>query len=406
MAWCFGSIPLLVWAATGAFLSAVGQTNSWASESPREIRAEVQRVAPCVSSPGRSRWAPSESRQYTAAGEYGRAATGVFKEVKTGAFRRDTLAVYDWKEGSITVLDRDLRLVRRTSPQGGRPGAFTTVLRSGVVRHHFFDVGRSAFYAYTAERRALEAYSHSGQFLGDTHLIPAGLSPDRLIGVRVAGPDLLFAVDSVAPSLGQRHVQIWAAPLHDAGVRRLVWQLSIRPPPSYGGVMIQGPGGPRPIWTLDGRCLLVSDGESEWVVRYDIGTHDTDTLPLPHYAVKAPLASAGASSSLLAALMAARGRRPQGSASASPPDAARVLRWIDMVADPDGDVWIELSRDPSDTADGIHVYRLNMVSGVVHKDVLPAFPIAFGTPGEFYAAVRDTSAGRMYVERFRLRNRR
>jgi hypothetical protein len=47
------------------------------------------------------------------------------------------------------------------------------------------------------------------------------------------------------------------------------------------------------------------------------------------------------------------------------------------------------------------VYRVDLAAGSVEKDVLPAFPVAFGHPGSYYARATDPT-GTLYLARYEL----
>jgi hypothetical protein len=59
-----------------------------------------------------------------------------------------------------------------------------------------------------------------------------------------------------------------------------------------------------------------------------------------------------------------------------------VVRWSEMVADPDGHLWIRPWEPPERRREGqVPVFRVDLSTGAVRSDTVPAFPRAFGEPG-------------------------
>jgi len=68
---------------------------------------------------------------------------------------------------------------------------------------------------------------------------------------------------------------------------------------------------------------------------------------------------------------------------------ALPLRVYDLVADPDGWVWILPVQPPDGTRGGLEVLRVSIGHGQGIIDTAPAFPRAFGPEGTIYGTRRD-----------------
>jgi hypothetical protein len=353
-------------------------------------------AASCVTRGGGSRWEPSSTRQYRSAEDYGRAKS-VFADIQSVAIANDTLYANDVKMPAITVLRPDLKLVRRIDRSAAPQSPMASMLMSASVGRRFLDATDSALYVF--DGKVVTALSHSGAPLGNTHLIPTGFAPFSVVGMQSVGANLLFGVDSANPSTEQRRLQIWSTPLKGGTTTRVPFDIELRA--ATGGVMVIGAGNPRPLWAASGRCLVATDGENEFIVRHSLDAPGSDTIRLPHFDVKQHDVGddAARASALLGSLRAKMGKTAGGAVPSG--GALGVLRWTDMVVDPDGYVWIELWRDPAVPKAPVRVYRVDLASGSVEKDVLPAFPVAFGHPGSYYARATDPT-GTLYLARYEL----
>jgi hypothetical protein len=61
----------------------------------------------------------------------------------------------------------------------------------------------------------------------------------------------------------------------------------------------------------------------------------------------------------------------------------------DLVADLDGYLWILPVQPRGAEGAGVEVLRVAVGTGRAETDTVPAFPLAFGPPGVYYAALRD-----------------
>jgi hypothetical protein len=351
-------------------------------------------VPSCAARDGGSRWEPSPARQYRAKEEFGRGTNGPFADIQSVVVAKDTVYANDSKSSVVTVLRPDLKLVHRIDLRV--PSQGMGMLMGVMSGRRFLDVTDSAVYVYDGRR--VNAFSHAGASLGETRLIPAAFPPFSIIGIQAVGPNLLFGVDSVSPD--ERHLQLWSVPLKGGAATLVPFDVALRGP--EGGVMVLGRNKPRPLWAASGRCVIASDGENEWVLRHALDSRTADTIRLPRLEMQAQADGDddGKARELLGALQARRGVK---SNTVAVPGAGGtgVLRWTDMIVDPDGYLWIELRRQPNDAKASARVYRVNLATGAVEKDVVPAFPAAFGPPGSYYARATDAS-GTPYLARYEL----
>ena len=139
----------------------------------------------------------------------------------------------------------------------------------------------------------------------------------------------------------------------------------------------QGSGDAQPLWDLVGGCVVVSDGSSPWLLVAQLDGARVDTLPIPLPARTVPESSEDA------AMLRRLGVNDRRSPSALP------LRIYDLVADPDGWVWILPVQPPDGIKGGLEVLRVPIGHGEAVIDTAFAFPRAFGPEGTVYGTRRD-----------------
>jgi hypothetical protein len=64
-------------------------------------------------------------------------------------------------------------------------------------------------------------------------------------------------------------------------------------------------------------------------------------------------------------------------------------KWVGLLVDPDGFVWLDPWRPPSAIGDPFHALVLNPRTGALDSVQVPAFPSAFLSDYTFVAALRD-----------------
>ena len=134
----------------------------------------------------------------------------------------------------------------------------------------------------------------------------------------------------------------------------------------------------QPLWDRVGGCVVVSDGSSPWLLVARLDGARVDTLPIPMLTRTARERSEDAD------LLRRMGVNDRGS---RPP--ALPLRVYDLIADPDGWVWILPVQPPDEIKEGLEVLRVPIGDGQAIIDTVPAFPRAFGSEGTVYGTRRD-----------------
>lgn len=178
--------------------------------------------------------------------------------------------------------------------------------------------------------RAVHLFSTDGGFLGREEYLPGSASPFSVRAVHASPGGIVYAVETEGGRGEGRRLEVRAASGPD-GDRRL-FGIGLAAPPSEGGVTFYSRTQPAPLFAARGSCLYVSDGEHEWVARYD-GV-----------------------------------RKVSARQEAGP----------------------------------VRVYRVNPATGAAEEAKLPAFPVAFGEPGVFYARARSPVTDELYLARFDL----
>jgi hypothetical protein len=146
-------------------------------------------------------------------------------------------------------------------------------------------------------------------------------------------------------------------------------QIGLAPVSARWGV---GPAHPRPLWDTNGACVVASDGAEPMLVYAAVGRRQ-DTLPVP---VPDRAERAADYAGMMGGLGVPEGRLEE------PKSPTRIR---DLVLDPDGWVWLQTVRPRG--IRGVEVLRVPLGGGEAVLDTVPAFPRAFGGPGEYYAEI-------------------
>lgn len=134
-----------------------------------------------------------------------------------------------------------------------------------------------------------------------------------------------------------------------------------------------------PLWDVVGGCIIYSDGSSARLIVIPLDGGAWDTIPIPLHELPAvPLSE---ERELLGALGAAHGRDIE---------PALPLRIRQLAGDPDGWIWL-MPVQHSAAVDGVEVLRVSLNGRDYEYGRVPGFPKAFGHPGVFFGAVRDSS---------------
>lgn len=307
------------------------------------------------------------------------------------------LYLLDIERPAIVALSRDLERAEYIGREGPGPGELQS-----IDTRHLLESGRdwlarsgTSLLAYHA--RAISRFGLGGHYSGDLSGFQPMGSYVSMYAIDVAAPDraILYALNerrALAPAI-RRHtgdlalgfsLSTWEV---RPGDDRHLFDIHLpSPPQGSSGSMFIGPNEARPIWTLHQGCVFASDGAGPWLVRYELSDGTLDTFPLPDVD-PVPAAVPAATREDYRKL-----RRMTGRAPAEPPDPAAVARWAKMIVDPDGYLWI-LPEAEERSPPPHRVVRMNVKTGAVSEDRVPAFPTAFGRPGIYYAVEVDSTLG-------------
>lgn len=318
---------------------------------------------------------PSEARGSAGDVRYERTTTFGDGEADTllsfaGMAAKDGLVyVLDGAAGVVRVLNDSLRPVRTIGRPGRGPGElerFTMPTSHG---------GTQRWIAVQGDTLAVFDGARVNLFSVDGTVL-AAWNPDRVRGAspmqsRIAhtGGELFFTGGGYDPMAGARQQDFEIRATRGDKPHPVA---SLALPPLPGGVGMSSEQA-RPRWDVRGRCVVLSDGTSPWLVRVDRETGAADTLPLPLPDRDPP--PIPEDERMASRQAGARGGIPE-------PSAPLLVR--DLVMDPDGEVWIRPVQ-PTPAPDGVEVLRVSPATGAVRTDTVPAWPRAFGAPGVFYA---------------------
>jgi hypothetical protein len=143
-------------------------------------------------------------------------------------------------------------------------------------------------------------------------------------------------------------------------------------PTRENGAEMKGPAEAWPLWDAVGECLVVTNGSDPELIIGSTSSSAVDTVTFPLTDRPAP--------------------RQGGAVQGVPwpePSAQRRIR--DLVADPDGWIWLLPVQPDSSAIAGVEVIQVNIEDRTSVTDTVPAFPIEFGPPGVFFATTTDES---------------
>lgn len=362
---------------------------AFVSEHPRNA---------CLPRPGGSRWAAAPG-EYVRTALYGQEPNGWLASVAGLVVAPDgDVIVYDAASARVVVLSEALEPRKEFGRRGEGPGEFSGLSVPAAAASEFSLLDATDSLIFVHDGKAVEVFNRDGTPHDHVSGLIGGIAPPfTLRAIRAEGPDLLYAYDSVAvQGHVQRRLQTWAV---TGDARTLVLELPLKNPPMPGGMVYAHPREARPLWGIHGRCVLMGDGSSERILVYDRETARVDTLSLPPHEVPAPAIDRrrARAHSQVRDFAASRGIPFPDLEGVEP---AAVWRWSELVVDPDGYAWIRPWSPPNQDENDQEILRIDIRSGHVEEQRVPAFPRAFGAPGVFYAIEKDPNTDEVLVTRY------
>jgi hypothetical protein len=372
-------LPGLVGAAGAAVLMA-----ACGADDRARVAAAGEAPPQCASRAQGSRWASAGAYAETAA--YGTDEAEHWLGDIGGVASLDGLVfVYDAGRARVVALDDALRPVRVFGREGKGPGELQPERDMGWRGRgwRWLDVADGSLAVFDGTR--IQLFSPDGTVAGEGFrgAIRSGVVTFETDRLRYWDGTLVAAAGGYRPDWrkGARPNE-WT--LYRSGGRRAdaILSLPLTPrPTSPGGVPFTGPEQAIPVWDMANGCILAGDGTRRPLLRSDIEGRQVDTLAIDLPDLGRPRVDVEKLERLMG--MAGKGR----SGGYVRPSAPRMIEAISI--DPDGYAWILPVQDSAAGGEGIEILRLSLGSGVTQRDTVPAFPIAFGSPGVFFARAGD-----------------
>lgn len=335
-----------------------------------------------VCAPDTARWSDGHAR-YERTATFGDEEADTLLSFAGMAAGGGRLFVLDGAAGTIRVLDDSLRSMGTIGRPGRGAGEFERFVMptSHGGSHRWVAVQGDTLAVFDGER--VSRFRLDGTLLSTwSHDRVRGASPMQSRIAHVAG-EVFFTAGGYDPTAGRRQKD-FEIHVTRGGQSGIVTSVSVpRLPQSLAMTSEQA----QPRWDVHGRCIVLSDGTSPWLVRVDRETGAADTIPLPLPDREPP--PIPEEERRAARMAGAQGGLPK-------PTAPLLVR--DLVMDPDGEVWIRPVQ-PGPALDGVDVLRVSPATGAVRTDTVPAWPLAFGAPGVYYA-VEATEDGVPVIVRY------
>lgn len=372
---------LSAFAAAGLTLgfTACGGSN----DAPRAAHGIVPQE--CTSRTEGSRWA-SGAAEYTESATYGTAGEDDWIEEIGGIASLDSLVfMYDAGRARIVALDQGLRPVRVLGREGRGPGELKRERDMGWRGRgwRWLDVTDGKVAVFDGTR--IQLFTPDGSdadesFRGAVRSGAVTFETDRL---RFWDGELVAASGGYRENANKGTVpNTWTLYRNGDRTSRPILSLVLTPRPAdANGIPFTGPEQALPVWDMSNGCIVAGDGTDRLLVRSDLEGRAVDTLQLAIPDLGRPVVDAEQMGRLLG--LAGKGRR----GGFLPPSAVRQVELITI--DPDGYVWILPVQDSAAAGSGVEILRMSLQSGAVERDTVPAFPLAFGQPGVFYARGGD-----------------
>jgi hypothetical protein len=393
-----GRKAALVLAACG--LTACGGAPDAAARTATELRARLASHAltnegRCSAAGERSRWAGGAAYRLTAA--YGAGADDGLGSLAGVAVHGDTVFAYDAVRSRVVVLSAGLRPLGAFGREGEGPGELAQArdrsLRMRAGSWRWIDAAGGTLVVFDGWRAS--RFSTGGDFRARAE-VPAPAAPVLFGGYpRIRAADSTLYLASALVVIDSGRPQRWTVGrLREGGLEPLLGLTLPALPRWRSGATFRGPTQARPLWELAAGCVVASDGTSPWIVRRPLAGGAADSLPIPLPDRDPPKVD---EREYLQDLNSGPGPDVR-----SLPKPTALWRVLDLIADPDGYLWI-LPVQPRGMDGGrVEVLRVAVGSGRTETDTVPAFPLAFGPPGVYYAAATDAD-GVVSVVRYQRR---
>lgn len=184
----------------------------------------------------------------------------------------------------------------------------------------------------------------------------------------------------------------------------ILFEVTLALPPIVGGSgFYSGPRQARPLWAGDRDYFYAMNGQDPFVFRYARTSGQLDSIRLPEDQVWPNRSESEASArSEMRQLVEMSGQIGIGKI----PPATSIWNWAELAVDPDGYLWVRPWRPRREGAGEIPVVMVQLASGIATFDTVPAFPQAFGVPGEFYSLSTDTTTDVPLIQKWSMRPKR
>lgn len=332
-----------------------------------------------------SRW--SAASGYRAAETFGTSDDAYIESFSgIATTRTGDVFVYDGRSATIFRLDARLRLQGTFGRKGGGPGELAVISQPqprAYMLNNYLAADDSLIYVF--DWRALNVFRHDGRYVGRNGSVRGGPMFLTMKGLKSTPYGVMYGFDSTEISASaNRRLQTWSIRGQE---KNIIHELSLPSLPGEGGRFTFFPGQANALWAGHDRCVVVSDGESQLLIRVDLQTRRLDTLRLPRHDVpKSTNENAQAKLRKFGIDM------PDGKPTA-------VWRWAELIVDPDGHIWVNPWRPSSNASGSFVVYRIDP-RGRVNEERVQAFPQAFGPPGVYYSRRVDSETDENLIVRF------
>lgn len=339
-----------------------------------------------------SRWV-SASATYTPVAEFGHRRTEAFADIWGVATSPDGhVFVFDAGNTTVIRLDGDLKPVDRIGREGRGPGEFV---------YQRFRPGRriaaddSSF--FVLDLHSLSEFDGDGRFKRYPTTDPPVVLP--VLGLASRSGRLLFATDDIDRQTGARSLSTWR--LETSAPHTLLRRDPMPRLPKSRGRYVRGGlvDQAEPLWALHRRCAYVSDGAGDWILRADLNDDRADTLPLPQKEIPQRTREDERRLEEMRRAAARFGSRA-GIGAGDDARATAVMKWRNLVVDPDGYVWLDPWRPASAQGRPSTAWIVNPATGAVDSMIVPNFPEAFLPSGAYVALARDTTLGSSYLRKY------